>query len=309
MSEKPIVLGKLKAATIIIEEGCFIGEDVEIISDYIHIKKYTKLSGLKAHCPDKFIIGECGYIGSNCKIKCRSFDAGQYLWMTGDVEVGRGGCDGPNSHVKIGNYCMVIDGAVINPSEAVTIGDEVAIGSGANIWTHGSFLDILDGFPANFAPVSIGNHVWIPSKCTILPGVNVGDNVVISLGSVVNKNLPSGCLAAGVPAKIIKTDVYPKKLTKEQRSKTAIEVITYWYTHLVPYKGIKTITSLGYDNDKEIVLLNQNEGSITEYNLDNRTILGYNNDVSEDLRDFMRRRGIKIFTGKPFKSIVPPIFK
>jgi acetyltransferase-like isoleucine patch superfamily enzyme len=309
MSEKSTVLGKLTARTVIIEDGCYIGENVEIVSNFIHIKKYTKINGVKAHCPDKFIIGECGYIGNKCKIKCRSFDAGQYLWMTDDVEIGRGGCDGPNSHVKLGNYCMLTEGAMINPSEAVTIGDEVAIGSGASIWTHGSFLDIFDGFPANFAPVTIGNHVWIPSKSTILPGVEIGNHVVISLGSVVNRNLPSGCLAAGVPAKIIKTDVYPKKLSKEQRSKMAIEIISYWYSYLAPYKGISNIKSLGYDNEKEIVLLNQFEDKITEYNLKDRTMLGFNNEVSEDLRDFLRRRGIKIFTGKPFKSMVPLIFK
>ena len=41
----------------------------------------------------------------------------------------------------------------------------------------------------------------------------------------------------------------------------------------------------------------------TIFNLDNKMITGFENKVSEDLRDYLRRRGIKIFTNKPFKSI------
>ena len=54
-------------------------------------------------------------------------------------------------------------------------------------------------------PVTIGSDVWIGGNCTILPGVTIGSNVVIADGAVVTKDLPDNCVAAGVPAKIIKT--------------------------------------------------------------------------------------------------------
>ena len=308
MNNKSEILGKLNAATLIVEEGCYIGPDVEITSNYIHIKKFTKIHSLKANCPEKFVIGACGTIGRNCKMKCRSFECGDYLWMTDDVEIGRGGCDGPNSRVKIGNYCMFTEGVLLNPSEAITIGDDVAVGSGANIWTHGSFLDIMNGFPANFAPVTIGNHVWIPSKCTILPGVEIGDNVVISLGSIVNRSLPAGSLVAGNPAKVIKTGVYPKKLLKEEKIALIKQIIDAWRYELVPYKNIVGVISLEYDAETGVITLIQLGGEFTHYNVQKRTIEGYNNEVSEDFRDFLRRRGVKFFTGLPFKSIPPPIF-
>lgn len=52
--------------------------------------------------------------------------------------------------------------------------------------------------------IIIGNDVWIGTRSIILKGVHIGDNVVIGAGSVVNKNIPSNCIAAGVPAKVIK---------------------------------------------------------------------------------------------------------
>ena len=47
------------------------------------------------------------------------------------------------------------------------------------------------------------------------------------------------------------------------------------------------------------------EDKFTHYDTRKKEIRGYVNDVSEDLRDYLRRRGIKIYTDKPFKSIKP----
>lgn len=46
--------------------------------------------------------------------------------------------------------------------------------------------------------------MWIGGNCTILPGVTIGNNVVMAAGAVVTKDVPDNCVVAGVPAKIIK---------------------------------------------------------------------------------------------------------
>ena len=53
-------------------------------------------------------------------------------------------------------------------------------------------------------PVTIGNDVWIGGNVTILPGVNIGNNVVIAARAVVTKDVPDNSLIGGVPAKIIR---------------------------------------------------------------------------------------------------------
>ena len=50
----------------------------------------------------------------------------------------------------------------------------------------------------------MGNNVWIGGNVCVLPGVTIGDNVVIGAGSVVTKDIPANCLVAGNPGKIIK---------------------------------------------------------------------------------------------------------
>lgn len=89
---------------------------------------------------------------------------------------------------------------------AVRIGDNVFIGPNVSIYTA---CHPLDAETRNTAvewaePVTIGNSVWIGGSATILPGVTIGDNVVIGAGSVVTKDIPSNVVAAGNPARVIK---------------------------------------------------------------------------------------------------------
>ena len=57
------------------------------------------------------------------------------------------------------------------------------------------------------APIVIGDHVWIGMNVIVLKGVTIGEGSIVAAGSVVNKDVPPHCLVAGVPAKVVKTDV------------------------------------------------------------------------------------------------------
>ena len=116
-------------------------------------------------------------------------------------------------------------------------------------------------------------------------------------------------MVSGNPAKIIKSNVYPRKMSTTEKTAQIQSIISYWKYELIPYKKISTVISLEYNEEKEIITLIQVGGNFTEYNVGKRTLEGYDDPVAEDLRDFLRRRGIKFFTGKPFSSIVPAIFQ
>jgi acetyltransferase-like isoleucine patch superfamily enzyme len=105
---------------------------------------------------------------------------------------------------------MVVGKCILNLSDKVTIGEYVGIGGEVNIWTHGAYLSMLEGIPTRYGPVTIGNCVWLPARSIVLPNVTVGSNVVIEINSLINKDIPDDCLAAGIPAKIIKENCYPK---------------------------------------------------------------------------------------------------
>ena len=247
---------------------------------------------------DKIRIGKFSIIKDNVKIQCKELEIGEHLYMADGVEIGRGGCTGPNSTVKIGNGVGIFENALINPSEPVEIGDNCGIGADVMIWTHGAWLDITKGFPSDFGPVKIGKDVWLPARSIVLPNVEIGNNVVIGINSIINRSLPDGCFAAGSPCKVIKENMYPQELTEAELRKMVYDIIYDWFEVIKP-KG-HFVFDIFYEN--KIIILIQGKNK-TIYYIDDKKVEGFTNDVSEDFRDYLRRRGIKIYADRFFKSI------
>lgn len=90
----------------------------------------------------------------------------------------------------------------------ITLGDDVHIVSGCHFVNHdGGVLILRHRFPdlELTKPIKVGSRVYIGMNCTIMPGVTIGDDVIIGAGSIVSKDIPPNSVAAGVPARVIKT--------------------------------------------------------------------------------------------------------
>ncbi len=107
------------------------------------------------------------------------------------------------AEISIGPNCW-FSGGLYGASQRITIGEHTLIGYGCMILD--SDLHQLDNNSVvETRPVSIGSHVWMPSHVTVLKGVTIGDHCVIGTGSLVTADLPPHSLAAGRPAKVIRT--------------------------------------------------------------------------------------------------------
>jgi acetyltransferase-like isoleucine patch superfamily enzyme len=100
------------------------------------------------------------------------------------------------------NLCIISNGA------GVYIGKHTLIGYNVEI-LDSDFHEInpnkrKEGSPKS-EQVNIGNNVWLGSNVKVLKGVTIGDNSIISAGSVVTKSIPDDVLAGGIPAKVIRT--------------------------------------------------------------------------------------------------------
>ena len=123
-------------------------------------------------------------------------------------------CDfGENIHIGRNFYAnhnlSILDGG------RVTIGDSVFIAPNVVITTAGHAIDPeqRDRGMEIALPITIGSHVWMGANVCILPGVTVGDNVVIGAGSVVTKDIPDNVIAVGNPCRVL------RKITDEDRHK------------------------------------------------------------------------------------------
>ena len=108
--------------------------------------------------------------------------------------------------IHIGNNFTGNYNLTILDIREVYIGDNVMIVPNTLITTVGHPLSPLGrrNHLAFAKPINIGNDVWIGGNVTILPGVTIGNNVVVAAWAVVTKDVPDNCLVAGIPAKKIK---------------------------------------------------------------------------------------------------------
>ena len=97
-------------------------------------------------------------------------------------------------------YTVILDGA------KVTIGDRVLFGPKVGLYTSNHSFDArereLGGCIAK--PISIGNRCWLAANVTVLPGVTIGDDVIIGAGSVVTHDIPSNVIAVGNPCHVLR---------------------------------------------------------------------------------------------------------
>lgn len=108
-------------------------------------------------------------------------------------------------NITIGKNVFLNTGCSFQDRGGIRIGDGAQIGMNVAIATLNHGLPLKTRGKTYAQPVVIGENAWIGSNATILPGVTIGDNSVVAAGAVVTKDIPPDSVAAGVPAKVIKT--------------------------------------------------------------------------------------------------------
>ena len=136
-------------------------------------------------------IKTCIYVGKNATLKLGN-DVGissSTLWVKESVSIG--------NSVAIGADCIIMDTDAHNLDWKIRCSEETN--------EYGESVDMVT---AASAPIVIEDNVLVGARCIILKGVTIGARSIIGSGSIVTKDIPSDCIAAGNPCKVIKSIVY-----------------------------------------------------------------------------------------------------
>lgn len=112
--------------------------------------------------------------------------------------------------VKIGKNVFLGGGNILDRvrPDLITIEDDVSLAGGVYILTHSNptapLRKILGESSHVIAPVHIKKGAWIAINVVVLPGVTIGENSIVSTGSVVLKDVPSYTIVGGTPARVLK---------------------------------------------------------------------------------------------------------
>lgn len=121
--------------------------------------------------------------------------------------------------VKVGRDCRIYINQFGTEPFLIQIGDRVTITAGVKILTHDGSTILVRNEEGRrylfYAPVTIGNDVFIGVNAIILPGVSIGSNVVIGAGSIVTGDIPNNCVAVGSPARVVGSfDAFSSRVVK-----------------------------------------------------------------------------------------------
>ena len=106
----------------------------------------------------------------------------------------------------VGTGFTRMEGVIIDPSHCwhISIGDNVVLAPRVHILAHDTSTKVFLNY-TRVANTRIGNNVFVGAGTIILPGVTIGNNVVIGAGSIVVNDIPDDSVAAGNPARVVKS--------------------------------------------------------------------------------------------------------
>ena len=120
-----------------------------------------------------------------------------YISKRGLIRIGKGRLI-LDEYAQINPHCFLLNVDTIKIGKNSTLAYQTTILTSAN--PNAPYNKLSKIYKPMHAPVLIGDDVWIGARSVILPGITIGNNVVVAAGSVVTKDIPDNSVVAGVPA-------------------------------------------------------------------------------------------------------------
>lgn len=169
------------------------------------------------------IIGDNSIISATANVKLlygsskEDIVIGEYFKISGEL------ISSHHGKIQIGNHCLVGPRCVIGAVDSVILGNYVMLSNNVIMIDNNNHpvnpvdrkIMIGEGYSSPYRtwayavskPIVIHDNVWIGRNSIISKGVTIGENSIVAAGSIVTKDVPSNCIVAGNPAKVVKTDI------------------------------------------------------------------------------------------------------
>ncbi|MGM0165233.1 chorismate mutase [Enterococcus sp. AZ135] len=174
----------------------------------------------------------------------------------------------------------------------ITIGDNCLFGPNVQLYTASHPLEPgkRNSGQEFGKPITIGNNVWIGGASVVIPGVTLGDNVVVAAGAVVTKSFPDNVVVGGNPARIIKTIEEESEKDKLTQAREKIDQIDQELVGLLERRmsAVSEVTAYKAQTKKAVL-----DSSREEKVLENAANLvkdeNYRETIVETFKDIMKQ--------------------
>ena len=310
-------VASLRAAGARIGEGVDLGEGSLVVAGRIVIEDGVRL-GPRATvvCEEALAIGELTQFGGDLELRCRRAFLGAGIWGGRSVRFGGGGHRDPWATLAVGDLAFVGDEAFVNVCRPVLIGREVYLTMRSLIVTHNIGHSILEGFENRFASVVLEDRSQVGLGAVLYAGARVGRESIVASNSYVVGEIPARSFAIGVPAKV--TGSSSHKLSDARQRELARRFVDDLH-ELLALRGhvVSAIENDGFEvegtrvafapsyrggvDGPAVVLALDVRGDVPDgvavIDLLGRQVHGDGGVVLDSVREFCRKRGIKLEPG------------
>ncbi len=288
---KNVFIGRgsyILARQIVIEDDVVIGDNVEIIAK-------------------RLFIGRMALIGDGVSIKIRDFYLGDVSLIGDKSLLGGGDRFGPDAGIYISERCFVGRESILDAGDGIIMREHSCLSPRVCVYTHSHWQDYLKGYNPSFGRVEIGEDAHIGGGALIAPGVSIGKGTFVMANSLVASDIGENEVWGGVPAEKkgdVKRIEY-LRIKKERFAALYKKMIGYLEkvgidinkVHYSPELSDSELTpekvflcfECDFDIDENALL----DREIALFDLQRYEFYGKQNEISDAVRNFLRRYGIK----------------
>jgi acetyltransferase-like isoleucine patch superfamily enzyme len=313
-------ISALRDAGARIGEGVDLGEGTLVVAPRVVIEDGVELGSFgTVVCDEVLAIGELSHFRANLELRCRRAFIGNGVHGGRGVRFGGGGHRDPWATLVVGDLAFVGDEVFVNVCRPVLIGREVFLTMRSIIVTHNIGHSVLEGFENRFAPVVLEDRSQVGLGAVLYAGCRIGAEAIVASNSYVVGDIPAGSFAIGVPAKV--TGSSSHKLSESRRLEIAQRMIDDLHELLAlrghavsaisggdprgfEVEGVQVLFTpvfRGSATAPSVVLTLEVRGDVADgiavLDLVARRVHGGGGVVLDSVREFCRKRGIKLEPG------------
>jgi acetyltransferase-like isoleucine patch superfamily enzyme len=294
---------RYRANGAVIEDGVEIGSESIILAKYIHLKRGSKIGSKCYIKASSFELGVMSVFGNNANVVTRHIKIGDVFFSGNSVTIGGGGAFSSKARLIIGDECLVSSNCLLNTGEGIIIGNRVGLSPHVKLYTHSHWQNELEGYRSNFGPIIIEDNVYITGDCLIVPNVIIGEGSTIFANSTVTKNVEPYTQLSGNPA--VAVGKIKTNLSTRRKKSTIKKILENMYQEIqkvdinenevVYYDRIDEKTKI---KGKVLITLSVDENfklpkQTVLFDLNKYEIKGKQNTLTDEVRNYFRRRGIR----------------
>ena len=219
----------------------FITAEEVSIGDDCTFSAFSRIHGSKCVIGNRFTLGKFSKIAATCVIIGDDCVFGDKTLSGGRM------CE--NSLLKMANRSSFGERCYIDTNHNVIIGHDSHVGMWSYLFTHacGHSASYLDGYPRKIAPIVIGHNTWCMAHTFIMPGVTIGNGVIVNPGSVISNNIADLSLVQGSPARVVSKSGSHLIQLSEVEEMEILKNIFVQFVERLRFRGLDILFEISYN--------------------------------------------------------------